>query len=712
MATTFSYEEAMTPAAEQPPPAAAPTQGRTFSYEEAMTPAPPPPERSMAESLARGVGIGARGLLQGAASLPGLVTDNLIVKPVNAALDLYDEKRAPTTSELVTGKQPGFRLQPLEQATGNVLTAAGVPQAENGWERVAQDINRGAGSAVAGLATGATLAQAASPVVAGVGQALQVAPRMQIASGAAGGGAAGVTREAGGGETAQAVAGLAGSLAPTAVPFVAGAATRGILRGGEAGRQRVEDAIKTFDDIGTTPTLGQATQGRFQQGLETMAGRIPGGAGVLAAKGKEQADAFAGQIQKLSGELAPNGANPTLAGEAIEKGVNLYKERTKNIQDRMYATLDRFIPKDAPITVGNTRQTLQELNTGIDGAENLSAWFRNEKLSSLEKSLIADLEAAAARQAPAGSRSSLMNAAPVNLDTATLPYESIKKMRTLVGREVGEANFTSDVSRDKLSALYAALSRDLGVAVDAAGPSATNAWQRANAFTAAQMQRLDQLGRIVNRETPERIFSAAMSGTNEGATTVNRVMSSLPQEYRREVAGAVLQRMGRAVNSKQNELGDAFSSETFLSNLANMKPEAQAALFGATGMENLQQRIRNMAGIAARRRESGQVFANPSGTAQGLAQLGTAAAIGGGAVGALTTGGIGPLVSAVGVPLGARVVAKTLASPKTARMAATNAELSPAFTPATVAAAARESDFEARKRANLARIRAALQQRP
>lgn len=122
---------------------------------------------------------------------------------------------------------------------------------------------------------------------------------------------------------------------------------------------------------------------------------------------------------------------------------------------------------------------MQELNVGIDGAENLSAWFRNAKLSELDRSLVADLEATAAAQAAAGARSGVMNAAAPNLDTAALHYESIKKMRTLVGREMGGANFTSEISRDKWSRLYAALSEDLGATAKAAGPQAEQAWTRA-----------------------------------------------------------------------------------------------------------------------------------------------------------------------------------------------------------------------------------------
>ncbi len=70
-----------------------------------------------------------------------------------------------------------------------------------------------------------------------------------------------------------------------------------------------------------------------------------------------------------------------------------------------------------------------------------------------------------------GGDRGVLNAAAPNLDTAALPYEGMKKMRTLVGREMGDANFTSEISRDKWSRLHAALSEDLGATAKSRGPT-------------------------------------------------------------------------------------------------------------------------------------------------------------------------------------------------------------------------------------------------
>ncbi|MGJ7529180.1 hypothetical protein [Variovorax sp. GB1P17] len=657
----------------------------------ALLPAAPTaaPQRSALERFGHGVGVGVRGLVEGVASLPGLVTDNLIAKPVNAALDLYDEKRTPAMSELVTGKQPGFRLQPLEQAAGNLLTGAGVGHAENGWERVAQDASRGASAALTGVGAGNVLAQAAGPITRALGAGLSAAPGIQVVSGAA----SGATREAGGGAVAQTVAGLAGAIAPTAVPFAAQAGLRGAIRGGEAGRQQMADNIATFEGAaGTTPTLGQATQSRSIQGIETGLTNVIGGHGIMVKKAEQQAQALQQSVQDLGERLAP-GANATTAGEAITRGVATFRDNVRETQQRLYNNLDRFVSPDAPVTVGNTRAAMEKLNASIEGAPEISKWFVNGQLSALEKALVSDLETALAKSAPPGSRSSLMNPAPPNLDAAALPFEAVKQLRSLVGRTMSDTNMLSPIGRNKWAPVYAALSEDLGKAAKAAGPQAEQAWTRANTFTRLANERMEQISSIINKDAPEHIFRAATSGLADGGTQIRRLMKSMPVENRQEVAAAVLQRLGRARNSAQDEMGSVFSSETFLTNLAAMSPAARNALFTSSGFPGLQQSINQMGRMAAVRRESSTVFANPSGTARQVGLGGWWLELGK-AIGSGNPVGIAKVLA---VPTLARGAAKLATSPGVVEAIAKRSTLSPAITPAAASALAQAPNVEPRK---------------
>ncbi|MBT9513272.1 MAG: hypothetical protein IV104_13075 [Acidovorax sp.] len=591
-----------------------------------------------------------------------------MAKPVNAVLDA------------VRGKDNGPRMQMLGEATGNLLTKAGLPVAETASERVVQDINRGGASAVGGIATGAGLSNAAGAVTQAVGKTMAAAPLTQVVSGAAGQGAAALTREGGGGEGAQLVANIAGSLAPSVVPFAAQTAVRGALRGGEAGRQRVAENIKTFEAAsGTVPTMGQATQSRTLQAAETGLSNVIGGSGIMARRGEAQAKALEDSVQRLSQELAPD-ATGWGAGEAITKGVNAFKDSVKTTQKQLYGKLDEFIPSNTPVSVNRTQEALKALNEGIEGAPNLSQFFRNAKIGSIERAMLKDVEGATlANIAPGMSSTGVAPAA------GQLPYQAIQKLRTLVGQEISENSLTSDVPRSKWRALYAALSDDLGTAAEQAGPQAQQAWSRANQYTKASIQRLDQLENIVNREAPERVFKAATSGLADGGTQITRLMKSMPEENRREVAAAVLQRLGRAKNSVQNEMGDAFSSETFLTNLAAMSMPARRALFSNSGFPGLEEKVMMMGKMAANRREGAQVFSNPSGTARQAGLVGYFATLGT----ALGTGNIPLLAKLTAVPAGAAIAAKFMTNPDRVRKLGEQVVMSDALVPSVIGAGTR-----------------------
>lgn len=666
--------------ASSPPAQATTSAANPWDKDEVVRPAPgtqpsstgenSAPQRSLVDSAARGFGIGTRGLVQGLTELPATITDNLVAKPVNAVLDA------------VQGKDNGPRLQMLGEATNNLMTKAGLPTAETPSERIAQDISRGGASALTGIATGAGLASSSNAVAQAVGKTLAAAPGTQVASGAAGAGASSATREGGGGAVAQLAAGMAGSLAPSVLPYAGQAAVRGALRGGEAGRQRVADNIKVFEDAaGTTPTIGQATQSRTLQAAETGLSNVIGGSGLMARRAEAQSKALEDSVQKLSQELAPD-ATGWGAGEAITRGVNAFKDSIKTTQKQLYGKLDQFIPADTPVSVNRTQEALKALNEGIEGAPNLSKFFRNAKIGDIERAMLKDVEGATLANVPTG-----MSSTGVAPSAGQLPYQAIQKLRTLVGQEISENSLTSDVPRSKWRALYSALSDDLGSAAEAAGPQAQQAWNRANQYTRGSMQRLDQLESIVNREAPERVFKAATSGLADGGTQIHRLMKSMPEENRREVAAAVLQRLGRARNGAQNEMGDAFSSETFLTNLAAMSGPARTALFANAGFPGLRQKIETMGKMAANRREGSQVFANPSGTARQTNLM----AWWSGLAAALATGNPHGIALAMGIPTAAAVGAKVMTSPRTVRFAAGETALSDAAAPAALSAAARQS---------------------
>lgn len=244
-----------------------------------------------------------------------------------------------------------------------------------------------------------------------------------------------------------------------------------------------------------------------------------------------------------------------------------------------------------------------------------------------------------------------------------LPYEAVKKLRTLVGQELQDAGLMSNFPRSKFKALYAALSEDLSGAAKEAGPAATAAYNRANLYTRAGMKRVEDIESVIDRAGGgEMVFNAAMSGTRDGGTTLRSVMQSLPEESQRAVTGAVIKRMGLANPNAQDATGEVFNAATFLTNWNRVSPEAKRALFDRHG-KGFSQDMDRIARVVNNIKSGSKVFANPSGTANRAAAL----TYGGSLIASLfdpslvTSGGL------VGGGIGTNALARLMTNPAVVR---------------------------------------------
>ncbi|HED4877394.1 TPA: hypothetical protein R4K21_003213 [Stenotrophomonas maltophilia] len=244
-----------------------------------------------------------------------------------------------------------------------------------------------------------------------------------------------------------------------------------------------------------------------------------------------------------------------------------------------------------------------------------------------------------------------------------LPYEAVKKLRSLVGEELQDAGLMANFPRSKFRALYAALSDDLESTVREAGPEAAAAYSRANTYTRAGMKRMEDIESVIDRNGgPEKIYSAALTSAKDGGTTIRAVMQSLPVDSQKAVTAAVIKRLGRANAGAQDSSGEVFSARTFLTNWDNVSPEARKALFDRYG-EGFSKQIDQLARVADRIDSGAGVFKNPPGTAKSVAALTYGASL----VGSLFTGGTAYLL---GAGAGGNIAARWLTNPKTVKLLA------------------------------------------
>lgn len=412
-------------------------------------------------------------------------------------------------------------------------------------------------------------------------------------------------------------------------------AKRGI-RGGEAGRRQMEQRVADLRAAGIeNPTLGLASGNRVIGGVENLLQSTPGAVGRMSRAREEAIAALQTRAEEAAALASPTrGARE--AGQQVQSGIEAFRDRFRARQGQLYTELDNQIPGQTPTQVPSTTATLNRLTAAIPGAPSLSGVMRNGRLQNLSEALAADA---------AGG---------------TLPYSAVRQTRTMVGDELSGSPLVSDVPRGQWKQVYGALSDDLRGAANQAGPDAQRAFNRANDYTRTGMERIDTLQGFANKKAPEQAFTALANTGKENVSVLRAVKKSLPDSARGAVAGTVIERLGKATPGQQNEAGNAWSAERFLTNYNRMTPEARRELFaGFRNADDVRANVEAIAKAAAMMREGGKLWNNPSGTAAALT-----------ARGVLAGGGLGYLVDPM-VPLGtaaglgtARAAASLVNSPR------------------------------------------------
>lgn len=583
--------------------------------------------------LARDVALGGRSVLRGAGSLLGMVGgdafNHYIANPIERAAGLP--------------QSGSFR-----DAGDALADKLGLPKAQSGSERVLGDVGEaltgtgltmGIGGSLNALANIGRGANAAPVPASRLSSLLTTQPTMQAVSAATGSGAAGITRESGGSQGQQLVAGLAGGLGPSLAATGGGALARLAVRGTDGSQMR--STLADFQALGAQPSVGQASGNRLIQGAENLLAGGPTSAGVMGRFAERQADDIGAGLQRQAANLQPN-ASAERAGRAVQAGVDTFSKNVSAQRRALYWDADRHIPAGAGSPMQNTTQTLVQLTAPNPGAAETTARLVNPKLRQMLDDLQADLQAGGGQ----------------------VPYEALRKIRTSIGEQMSDFSMTPDTPAVQLRALYGALSRDMEAVAKAAGPAAERAARRANNYTRLSAQRMEHLQTVVDKAGGgEAVYSAVMAGSKDGGTRLREVMQSLPKGSQQALTAAVIKRMGMPTPGQAGaDAAEQFSAATFLTNWNRVSPEARRALFDRHGPE-FSRNMDRIARVAANLKDGAKVFANPSGTANRAMAMSYALSVPLSIGQSLYTGHYWPIVATIGGGIAANVVARGMTSP-------------------------------------------------
>lgn len=525
----------------------------------------PPAPRGLGEEALRQLGLTGRYAAEGIMALPATLAD--------------------VTTKPLLEKTFGVKLPEQNAALSEGLSSLGLPSPENATERVVGDISRAVagagGDSVIGQAlqkvtpflSGAkpSLTQRVTPYAQMTGKALAERPGTQMIASAAGGGAAGVSRERGETPAEQLMAALMAST----VPGVTASAVRRKVVGNAAEQAATRDMVQTFDKAGTTPTVGQATGGEKAKKTEELLSALTSTSSIMARKTREQ-EAQIGARVRQNAEALGGDVNPTAAGNTVAADLkDNWKPWAQDRSAHLYKVYENVLPKSTRVAVPNFEQTLGDMAKPIPGHANLSEnrLLRDPELAKLYEQYKADAKA------------------------GTVSLEALSGIRQGIGRALGKVGINPDFDEGQLKALYKALSRDEKAAAEAAdkaavaagkSPNAVRSLEKAFNFTAEFHANAEHINRVLRQQSlgGEKVFEAFLGGTKNGATVASTVMNNLRPPAQKQLAASVLEHLFRAPGGQQDAVTQAATDlPTAFSRWNNLAPEMKKLLTGRFGPE-------------------------------------------------------------------------------------------------------------------------------
>lgn len=338
--------------------------------EAAAAPAQQPQQPGVLQELGRQVGLTGRGAIEGVTGLAGIVIDP-VTRLANISL--------PGTAQIPT----------MQQATAQVLDAAGFPQPRDAVERMVNQAIQGVSGAGGMAAAGRVAQTAAAPMTREVGRLLAAQPVAQMAGGAGAGAAGQAVREAGGTPGGEIAASLLGGVAGGAAAARAMAPARAPATAPkvqpiveEAGRRGVP--VMTSDVVPPETFIGKAAQ--------RLGERIPiAGTGPLRAEQQQaRIDAVRNVLRDFGADDAANLSDDIMKDLAtkrsaeIQKYANSKKEVINRLADKGTVPVPRALAAIDDQIADLTRRRTEGSDEAIQRLQQIKTDVQDRDLFQIE----------------------------------------------------------------------------------------------------------------------------------------------------------------------------------------------------------------------------------------------------------------------------------------------------------------------------------------
>jgi hypothetical protein len=448
-----------------------------------------------------------------------------------------------------------------------------------------------------------------------------------------------VDTRSGGRQAADAATTFGVNAAGSYVPQLAVQGLKRVLGGG--GGQAL-DALGAFERQGVTPRAGAVSGSGVVQSAEAAAGSF-GGAGVMKDAYTQTIDEVTQAARRAATNVGTPMESQGIAG-TVREGLLEAGKRFRARQEQLYDDVYKFFAKQTPVRADSTFKFLNDEAAVFASTPELGAKYGKDVADTLSR---------------------------FNADAkgGELPFEVLRKVRSVIGEKLGNPVLVGDESRALLKRLYASLSDDLdsGIANNA-GQAAQKAYEKANRYTRMHMtQQMDWVESLATQEVDKKVVSMLQGELGkDGGQLLRKLRYNLTPDQFDDVVASVVNRAGVDPST------GSFSPARFTTEWGKMSSEAKGALFGGQRYNELRQSLDDIAKIAGALEDSGRML-NRSNTSRALLYnglLGGGGFIAGGLDGAVTAA----VTGAVGFS-GSFLAAKLLAKPEFAKWLATGMKI-------------------------------------
>lgn len=435
-----------------------------------------------------------------------------------------------------------------------------------------------------------------------------------------------------------------------------------------AAAAKVRSAVSPVPGADPQGTLGMRMGSDWLQRLESGLGRLPGGNAIwevvnnLNVKYGDETDAI---INNLAGgrDVSPTTIGTQIEEQLGEKRLAQMRAIGKDVYDDVHNLVQQWHGSVA-VYPRDTMAALEDLVTPAEKAGHVDPLTGRELPAPGE----ASEKAIVIQQKFAGWLAALKTDVK---NHGYLPYESMKRIRTEIGREIDRGPF-NDLPNAQMRRIYESMTNDMMHGAATIGDHVVAAINKANTTWAAIKDEQRLLDTVLGRQGgPEKVFSSLMSTAvqstwHSGATVIKTVLNAVDEPTRQLIAAGALRRMGRATKGMQTHFEyDEFNAGAFFNNWKSLSDEARKALFGnlpqnyAQNMTALQ---RNMEAL----RHFQQILPNPSGTSRAW-YWGAMVTEAGNAIIQLMMGNPMNALKVAALPAGTKIVATALTQPQTVK---------------------------------------------